>query len=135
MSLLRAKSVDLTSYLEELLQYPPSLDGVDVDDLPYRIITPSDASKRGAQLSVRLQPGLLDGVMKVLEVAGVVVDERKPDVIRVAPVPLYNRFAEVWDFAVIFSQACFRARRGQIKHDAGAQGLKGTDEKGWATVK
>ena len=135
MADLRAKSIDMTNYLEDLLLHPPALDGVDEENMPYRIITPHDASERGAQLSVRLQPGLLDGVMKVLEEAGVIVDERKPDVIRVAPVPLYNRFVEVWDFVVIFSQACVRAGKGQIKHEAEAQGLKGPDEKGWATIK
>jgi kynureninase len=52
---------------------------------------------------------LLDLVLKELDVNGVVVDERKPDVIRVAPAPLYNTFVEVWNFVQIFLGACRKA--------------------------
>lgn len=43
--------------------------------------------------------------MHELEIRGVVTDERKPDVIRVAPAPLYNTFTDVFDFAVAFDEA------------------------------
>jgi kynureninase len=43
----------------------------------------------------------LDGVLEDLEADGIVVDERKPDVIRVAPTPLYNTFGDVWQFVNI----------------------------------
>ena len=43
-----------------------------------------------------LLPGKLEAVMKSLTEAGVVVDERKPDVIRISPAPLYNNFQDVW---------------------------------------
>ena len=135
MSSIREKSVKLTGYLEELLLRPPLPSDLDEKNLPYKIITPSDPAQRGAQLSVLLRPGMLDMVMKDLEDAGVIVDERKPDVIRVAPVPLYNTFEEVWDFVTIFTRACAKAQEGHIDSSQEAQGLKGRDDKGWAEVK
>lgn len=103
MSEIRQRSLQLTGYLEHLLlKYP--LDGL--SDRPFTIITPSNPSERGAQLSLRLKPGLLDGVLVTLEEHAVVIDERKPDVIRVAPAPLYNTYEEVWQFCHIFLEAC-----------------------------
>lgn len=135
MASIRTKSVALTNYLENLLLHPPLPHDLDEEELPYRIITPQDPEKRGAQLSILLRPGLLDGVMKALEDAGVVVDERKPDVIRVAPAPLYNTFEEVWHFAIIFSSACSRTQAGLVGGAQEAKGLRGQEEKGWAEIK
>ena len=135
MASIRAKSISLTGYLEELLLRPPLPNDLNGNTLPYQIITPSDPVQRGAQLSVRLEPGLLEGVMEGLENAGIVVDERKPDVIRVAPAPLYNSFQEVWDFVIAFTAACSRAQRGQSIDHQELQSLKGKDEKGWAEIK
>ena len=98
---LRKKSVDLTAYLESLLVQM----SVFAEAKLFSIITPESKAERGAQLSIRLQPGLLDSVLHSLEEAGVVVDERKPDVIRVAPAPLYNSYLDVWQFVQIFEQA------------------------------
>ncbi|KAI9755627.1 MAG: Kynureninase 1 [Chaenotheca gracillima] len=102
MAAIRAKSVQLTAYLEYLLLNPtPQL---------YNIITPSDPEARGAQLSVRfLRPGLLESVMADLQAAGVVVDARRPDVIRVAPAPLYNSYEDVWLFVGVFREAVAKA--------------------------
>lgn len=104
---LRRKSISLTLYLETLLLRFP----IDTPsgDRPFTILTPTHSEQRGAQLSVRLEPGLLNSVLKELEANGVVVDERKPDVIRIAPAPLYNSFADVWEFAQIFLGACRKA--------------------------
>lgn len=135
MPKIRAKSVALTSYLEQLLLHPPLPHDFDEGELPYKLITPQDPAQRGAQLSILLRPGLLGGVMKVLEDAGVIVDERKPDVIRVAPAPLYNTFEEVWDFATIFSKACANAQAGLVNSSQDVQGLRGKDDKGWAEIK
>jgi kynureninase len=88
MEALRAKSVRLTAYLECLL-----------DRLPrgtIRQITPRDPGARGCQLSLHVEHGECDALFAELEHAGFVCDTRKPDVIRVAPVPLYNTFHEVW---------------------------------------
>ena len=131
---LREKSVALTKYLEDLLLHMPSAENQKEDRLPYRIITPSNTAERGAQLSLLLKPGLLEGVMQILEEAGVVVDERRPDVIRVAPAPLYNTFAEVWDFVHIFIDACFKVQSGQSKGDQEVIGLQGQDAQGWGQI-
>lgn len=111
MAEIRKKSLDLTGYLEHLLlKYP--LDAAP-EDKPFSIFTPSNPAERGAQLSLRLGPGLLDSVLEVLEENGVVIDERKPDVIRVAPAPLYNTYADVWQFCQIFFDACQKAVRAR----------------------
>jgi kynureninase len=90
MPALRAKSERLTSYLHYLLNRlaPGRIE----------IITPRDPAQRGCQLSMRVQHQARD-LLGVLEAAGVVCDFREPDVIRVAPAPLYNTFHEVWRFA------------------------------------
>jgi len=63
-----------------------------------RIITPLDPKQRGAQLSIRLRKDAR-GVVQRLGQSGVVVDFRAPDILRAAPVPLYNSFLDVWRFA------------------------------------
>jgi kynureninase len=98
---LRKKSLLLTGYLEFLL------DDFDPDQKYYRIITPRDPAQRGCQLSVLLQDhgkkifkGLLQG--------GVILDWREPDVIRLAPVPLYNSFQDVFRFVEILKTSIKR---------------------------
>lgn len=93
MAELRRKSVQLTAYLEYLL-----LKDTTDDKRQFQIITPSDPQARGAQLSLLLKPGLLHKVSQRLQEAGIICDKREPGVIRVAPVPLYNTFSEVWTF-------------------------------------
>ncbi|KAF1921117.1 kynureninase 1 [Ampelomyces quisqualis] len=103
MDALRERSLRLTGYLEaRLLRYEGG-------EAPYTIITPSNPAERGAQISVLLKPGLLDHVLHHLEENDVVVDERKPDVLRIAPAPLYNTFLDVHRFIVIFHEACRKA--------------------------
>lgn len=99
MAALRAKSRQLTAFLHFLLsrRLPESVE----------ILTPADARRRGCQLSLRLRHGDGREVFRRLEAGGVVADWREPDVIRVAPVPLYNRFAEVHAF-VSQLEACVR---------------------------
>ena len=110
MAELRRKSVSLTAYLESLLLRFP----IDAppEDKPFTFITPKHPHERGAQISVRLEPKLLDLILKELDSNGVVVDERKPDVIRIAPAPLYNTFVDVYDFVQIFLGACRKAVKG-----------------------
>ncbi|KAK4942100.1 Kynureninase (L-kynurenine hydrolase) [Elasticomyces elasticus] len=98
MEELRKKSLKMTAYLQHLLLK-------DDPERPFRIITPLDPSKRGAQLCLLLDSGLLDCVSAELQKAGIVVDQRKPGVIRVAPVPLYNSYHDVWAFAQVFRNA------------------------------
>ncbi|KAJ2852896.1 Kynureninase (L-kynurenine hydrolase) [Coemansia erecta] len=83
---LRTKSVLLTTYLEYLLSKRAG------DHL--QIITPRE--HRGAQLSLLFDMVKFESVFKALMSAGVICDERKPNCIRIAPVPLYNSFGDVW---------------------------------------
>lgn len=131
MTAIRAKSIKMTGYLADLLVHFRDHHSF---ANAFKIITPLDAAQRGAQLSLRLEPGLLEGVLKVLEEKGVIIDERKPDVIRVAPAPLYNGFAEVWDFVQIFQTACQTAQAGNVG-TTDILALEGQDEKGWNTIK
>lgn len=94
MSQLRKKSILLTGFLEYLLRHIINTQG-----LPIEIITPAHPEQRGCQLSLRLlRPG--KELFDRLSAAGIVADWREPDVIRVAPVPLYNTFEEVWHMAM-----------------------------------
>ena len=86
MSSLVTKSKKLTSYLVFLL-HQISTDRIN-------IITPE---QRGCQISISVKNGnkdLFDEITK----KGVIADWREPDVIRVAPVPLYNSFLDVYNF-------------------------------------
>jgi kynureninase len=91
MDRLRAKSASMTGFLEDLVH------GL-LDDV-LEIITPADADRRGCQLSLRVRAGRDAGraVFEALEAGGVITDWREPDVIRVAPVPLYNRYTDCWE--------------------------------------
>ncbi len=92
MSAIRAKSEKLTGYLQFLLE------GIGDDRIS--VITPSDPGQRGCQLSIRVRGG--DRTLHERIVArGVSADWREPDVIRVAPAPLYNSFSDVFRFAEI----------------------------------
>src|SRR5262249_1309821 len=92
MGKLRAKSIQLTGYLEFLLNQTGSK--------RYSIITPRDPEARGCQLSILAHEHPKE-LFQELQAAGVKCDFREPNVIRVAPVPLYNTFHEVWRFAQI----------------------------------
>ena len=92
MPQLREKSVRLTNYLEFLLG--------EIRDERIEVITPSNAQDRGCQLSIRVKNSDKN-LFKAITKRGVVADWREPDVIRVAPVPLYNTFTDVYKFAGI----------------------------------
>jgi kynureninase len=98
MEPLREKSLRLTGYLEWLLARET---GNAVE-----ILTPSDPRRRGCQLSLKVKSNASGRtVFERLEASGVTCDWREPDVIRVAPVPLYNRFEEVHRFVEILRNA------------------------------
>lgn len=94
MDRLRAKSVSLTGYLEFLLDQHASP--------KYSIITPREPARRGAQISIRL-PHRGRAFCEELAVTGVIGDWREPDTFRVAPVPLYNSYRDVYEFVQRFS--------------------------------
>lgn len=92
MPALRRKSLRLTAYLEQLIR----------ERLPrtLRVITPVEAERRGCQLSLRVVGGRDRGraLFEHLGNIGIVGDWREPDVIRISPTPLYNRFSDVLSF-------------------------------------
>ncbi len=92
MKALREKSEKMTGYLEYLIEQKG---GNKIE-----IITPKDVNQRGCQLSLRTK-GEGKKLHKKLLGSGVVCDWREPDVIRVAPVPLYNTFSDVYNFVEI----------------------------------
>jgi kynureninase len=90
---LRAKSEELTGYLEYVLTERPSGN--------FSIITPRDAGQRGAQLSLQIKSNGRT-ICERLARQGIICDWREPDILRVAPVPLYNSFVDVHTFAEKF---------------------------------
>ena len=92
---LRAKSIKLTGYLEFLL--------TEIGSKKFSIVTPRDSSSHGCQLSIVAHEHP-KGLHNELIAAEVKCDFREPNVIRVAPTPLYNTFHEVWRFAGILSE-------------------------------
>jgi kynureninase len=103
MPALRAKSERLTAYLLYLLDR--------IQPKPFELLTPLAALQRGNQLSLLIneRPRAL---LTALESAGVVVDFREPNVIRVAPAPMYNTYHEIWRFADILGRVFSAAGRG-----------------------
>ncbi len=93
---LRAKSVRLTAYLEFLIKQSASSN--------FSLITPKEKDRRGAQLSIRL-PKNGRAVCDRLAREGVIGDWREPDTFRVAPVPLYNSYLDVFEFVQRFMEA------------------------------
>src|SRR5881392_2215711 len=87
MVLLREKSIRLASYLQFLLE--SGLDGRSKQR--YAVITPRGINERGCQLSIQAYEHP-EELFKKLESSGVICDFREPNVIRVAPTPLYNTF-------------------------------------------
>jgi kynureninase len=87
---LREKSLLLTGYLDYLIRRIPGD--------AYRILTPQRPAERGCQLSIQTKVPLRS-LLGALEARDIVADGREPDVVRIAPVPFYNRFAEVWQLS------------------------------------
>jgi kynureninase len=90
MSHLRQKSVKLTGYLEFLLK---GMAGV-------QIITPAEPDKRGCQLSLKVEAGAAN-LLSLLKSRGVICDLRQPDILRLAPVPMYNSFSQVYEASLV----------------------------------
>jgi len=97
MSRLRAKSVRLTAYLEVLLAAELGPEHVE-------IISPDQADERGCQLSLVFRTDL-QRVHDSITSEGVICDLRKPSVMRIAPVPLYNTYQDVHEFVGLLKMA------------------------------
>ncbi|MEO1253342.1 MAG: kynureninase [Bacteroidota bacterium] len=95
---LRSKSLELTNLMEELILTS------DILKTNIKIITPSSPQERGAQLSLYLVnhgKSVFEFILK----RNVILDWREPNVIRVAPVPLYNSFEDVVNFVSILEES------------------------------
>ncbi|PZD79665.1 kynureninase [Mesonia sp. K7] len=90
-----AKSKKLTGYLEYLLK--------DINDSRIQLITPENPEERGCQISIKLH-GATKELFDDLTANGVISDWREPNVIRVAPAPLYNSFEDVFKFVQILKK-------------------------------
>ena len=134
MDALRERSLRLTGYLEQLLDALAEEQDKSFGRC-FSVITPRDPKQRGAQLSVLLKPGLLDSVMENLEENGVVVDERRPDVIRIAPAPIYNNFADCFDIVRVLRETFEVASNHKAANGTTAIADGGKDHKGWSEVK
>jgi kynureninase len=91
----------LTAYLEFIIDDVSSRNGNRVN---FELITPRDKTKRGSQLSI-MAKGQGKGLFDALSASGVVADWREPNVIRVAPVPLYNSFEDCYWFGQLLEKA------------------------------
>ncbi len=96
MDNLRSKSIKMTAYLEFLLS--------DVKSDRIRVITPKDPEQRGCQLSIQVR-NADKSLFNTITEKGVISDWREPDVIRVAPVPLYNSYYDCWKFVEILKES------------------------------
>jgi kynureninase len=96
---LRKKSIALTGFMQRLIEER-------LREL-VEIITPGDPEQRGCQLSLRIARPAAQArrCLEQLAAAGVIGDWREPDVLRLAPIPLYNSFAEVLAAVDILAQA------------------------------
>jgi kynureninase len=99
MEKLISKRNLITSYLEFVLhEIDTAIDGTE-----FEVITPSNQSERGCQLSVYLH-GQGKELFTFLMQNGVVTDWREPNVIRLAPVPFYTSFEDIYNFGQILKQ-------------------------------
>ena len=98
MDRFRNASVSLTSYLESLIKKEL--------DRYIKIITPSNSGERGCQLSLKIKGG--KNVYDYLKKNNIICDWRNPNVIRVAPTPMYNTHEEILEFVKILKDYDFK---------------------------
>jgi kynureninase len=106
MEKLRNKSIRLTGFLQFLLEELNRRSSGE----HIRVITPREIHRKGCQISL-VARGHGRKIYDELMREGFFVDWREPDVIRLAPVPLYNRFEEVWRFVVLLEEVLHRVTR------------------------
>jgi kynureninase len=121
MQALREKSIKLTAYLEFVLKDIFDATGSgSASPVTLKIISPGDAQSRGCQLSLKLV-GIDRQLFKDMMAQGIIADFREPDVIRMAPVPLYNSFEDIYRTGVILKSllsshsAAGSARQDKLK--------------------
>lgn len=111
MANLRAKSLRLTEYLMRLTDHY-------LAPLGCRVGTPREPDRRGGHVAVEHPEAA--AICRALRAHGVVPDFRPPAIIRLAPVPLYNSFAEVWQAVQVFGQIVAAGEHHRYAADPGA---------------
>ena len=101
MDRIGAKRDLMTAYLEFVID---DISARNQERVSFELITPRDKNKRGAQLSI-MAKGQGRALFDALSELGVVADWREPNVIRVAPAPLYNSFEDCWWFGQLLEKA------------------------------
>ena len=96
MEKLREKSLLLTGYLQYLIEQELGN--------KVKILTPLEPHRRGCQLSLSFVDTDLDRLMENFKNNGIFCDSRKPNVIRIAPTPLYNSFTDVLEFVIVLKE-------------------------------
>jgi kynureninase len=91
----------MTAYMEFVID---TISAQNSDRVQFEIITPRDKTKRGAQLSI-MAKGQGKALFDALSAEGVVADWREPNVIRIAPAPLYNSFEDCYWFGQLLEKA------------------------------
>jgi kynureninase len=107
MEVLREKSLTLTGFLEFLINE------INKEKKLIKVITPSNPIHRGCQLSLVI-PNVGKKVFEIISARGIIADWREPDVIRIAPVPLYNTYSDVFKFSQILKEALFEVDKENI---------------------
>ncbi|MFL6569948.1 MAG: kynureninase, partial [Chthoniobacterales bacterium] len=92
---IREKSLGMTDFIMELAD-------AELSELGFTIGTPREHTRRGGHVSLRHEEA--QPISLALRARGVIPDFRKPDVVRLAPSPLYNTFAECWDAVEILKE-------------------------------
>uniref|UniRef100_A0A8D0L694 Kynureninase n=1 Tax=Sphenodon punctatus TaxID=8508 RepID=A0A8D0L694_SPHPU len=110
MKALRRKSILLTGYLEYLIRHYYSKNEANPEKPFVKIVTSSQTEERGCQLTLIFSLPI-KSVFKELEKRGVACDMREPNALRVAPVPLYNSFHDVYRFIEILGSAITSAKQ------------------------
>ncbi|MTW87860.1 kynureninase [Virgibacillus dakarensis] len=107
---IREKSLRLTNYLMELIE-------AELSSYGFFIANPREAAMRGAHVFLEHQEAAR--ICKALKAAGVIPDFRTPNGIRLAPVPLYNMFAEVWQTVQILKSIMDKGDYKQFENKRG----------------
>jgi len=96
---LRCKSLKLTGFLIHLLES-------ELENHQIILVTPKTDTQHGCQVSIRFRNADITKVHDYLHTNGVICDTRKPDILRIAPSPLYNTFSDVFHFTQLLKEAC-----------------------------
>jgi len=102
MEKIFAKRDSITGYLEFIIDEVSKAYG---EKCSFEIITPRDKKKRGSQLSMLVHGGNARQLFDYLTAEGVIADWREPNVIRMAPIPLYNSYEDIYRFGQILAKA------------------------------